>query len=462
MKNWSMRSDRAVLAFCGAVVLYLGWFAIHFAQERLYSDSSYYLFRVVNEGAVWIEHGRWVLALSQILPLVGTVLGLPMASLITLHSVNNVFFLVLCLVFVLGVLEDPDAAVALVSIHLIGLTHGLFCPIFELYYGITLLIVLRAVIRSDRLSPFLRWPLIGALFVGSISCHFLGTLLVLGLLCMDRVRVDRRMLVVLAVLFLAQLMLRLFTLSDYERGSLSFFTDLHEPGKFLALFNPAWIKPLFAYLFRHYLDVAVLAVVTLIALFQTRKWWQLSVFVSLLLVLYVLVGLYLPGNAHDRYREQLNFASTAWVLLAVCFHVLPSSRWRPTVMVLLVLASVWRVVMVMHVAPYYSARTSWHLDRIHQARSMGITKGIVPAPVDLGTADDQVDLSWSTSVESLLLSARSGPEGTVSLITEQDVAYGDVASKLDHFILRRWDILDPRSLNTHYFQPPQGTYTRLE
>ena len=39
---------------------------------------------------------------------------------------------------------------------------------------------------------------------------------------------------------------------------------------------------------------------------------------------------------------------------------------------------------------------------------------------------------------------------------------GRLASKLDHFIFRRWDILDPSSLNTHYFQPPQGTYTRLE
>jgi len=84
--------------FSSAVLLFLAVFAWRFADERLYSDSGYYLARVINEGSFRVEHGRWVLALSQVLPLIGVKLGLPVTALIKLHSLNNVVWLAGCLI----------------------------------------------------------------------------------------------------------------------------------------------------------------------------------------------------------------------------------------------------------------------------------------------------------------------------------------------------------------------------
>ena len=53
---------------------------------------------------------------------------------------------------------------ALAAVQLIGLTHGLFCPIFELYYGVALLIILRAVVKDHTLHAYLRWPLLSFIF----------------------------------------------------------------------------------------------------------------------------------------------------------------------------------------------------------------------------------------------------------------------------------------------------------
>ncbi len=454
--------DRLSLILVGTIVLFLGWFAINFAEERLFSDSSYYLFHVINDGRFRIEHGRWVLALSQLLPLLGTKLGLPLSALITLHSLNNVAFLLAGLVFVYRVLRDQHAAMALAAVQLIGLTHGLFCPIFELYYGVALLIILRAVIKDHTLHVYLRWPLLTLLFLGAISSHFLGLLLTVGTLVMDRCWRDRRLTILLVSLLLIHLAAHLLTLSAYEQQNLQFTTSLAEPSKLLGLVDAGRLGELGYSLIRHYPDILVIGALNLFALISAKKWSEVAVYVGVLFLLFILVGLYLPGFLHDRYREQLNFAFTTWIIMALCHHVLPMARYRSLIGALLGLAIVLRIAMALDVSRYYTARTAWHRACIEVARTANLTKGIIPAPVDLGPADDLVDLSWSTSVESLLLSASSGAEQTISLITYFDEAHEDLSTKLDTFIFRRWEIMDPAALNPEYFRAPTGRYIRID
>ncbi|HRH39153.1 MAG TPA: hypothetical protein PK760_12445, partial [Flavobacteriales bacterium] len=53
-------SERIILrTLAWSIVAFLGLFAWRFAEERLYTDSGYYLARVINEGWFHVEHGRW-------------------------------------------------------------------------------------------------------------------------------------------------------------------------------------------------------------------------------------------------------------------------------------------------------------------------------------------------------------------------------------------------------------------
>jgi len=443
------------------VLLFLILFAVQFAAERLYSDSGYYLARVINEGTFRIEHGRYVLALAQILPLLGSKLGIPMNGLILLHSLNNVAFLAICIWFAARVLKNDHAAIALAAVHLIGLTHGLFCPVFELYYGVDLLILFHAVLRTDRLGSPLRWTLLAVFFVGSVSSHFFAALLALGLLAQERIWRERRVAIVLALLFFAQLALRFVAISVYESSRLETLFFLGDAEKMMEVVRPSRLIEFARYLFQHYLDVTLLAIATAVFLGRMRKWLELGVFIAGLIMLHLLTTLYLPGFLHDRYREQINFVSTAWVVLVLCIHVLPHMPWRGRVMAMLLAACVFRMVSAELIASHYAARTTWIEERITRAREHDLHKAIVPAPVLFGTKNDVIDLSWSTSVESLLLSAREGPDATVSLITAQDTATAEVSGQLDRFIFRRWDILDPAWLAPRYFVMPEGRYTPL-
>lgn len=454
--------DRLSLILVGTIVLFLGCFSITFAEERLFSDSSYYLFHVVNDGWFRVEHGRWVLALSQLLPLLGTKLGLPLSALITLHSLNNVVFLIAGLLFLSRVLGDHHAAVALAAVQLIGLTHGLFCPIFELYYGVALLILFHAVVQATTLSAYVRWPLLAVLFLGAVSSHFLGMLLTVGTLVMDRCWRDRKLTILLVSLLVLHVVLHLLTLSAYEAKNLQFIRYLGDPSKLLGLVDAARLGELGHSLLRHYPDITVLGALNLFALIAAKRWWEVVVFSGVVIVLFVLVGLHSPGFLHDRYREQLNFAFTAWIIIILCHQVLPMARYKTLIVVLLCLAVVLRIVMAIDVSKYYTARKAWHLACIEVARSAQLSKAMIPAPFDFGPADDLVDLSWSTSVESLLLSASAGPEQTISLITYLDEAHEDNAAHLDAFIFRRWEIIDTAALNPYYFRAPTGRYTRID
>lgn len=442
-------------------LLFLGLFAWRFADERLYADSGYYLARVINEGAFRIEHGRWVLALSQVLPLLGVGLGVPMGGLILLHSLNNVVWLGACMLFAGRVLRDRNAALILACVHLIGLTHGLFCPIFELYYGVDLLVLFLATLRAEHLSPRLREAVLALLLIIVAGSHLFGMVLLAGVLLLHRVWTDRRLTALLALVLFAQATLHAFTISDYEKDHLSFLMRLGDPQAITGVLGPVPLLNGLTYTLRHYPDVLGLVLFTVFVLFRDGRRGAAVFFLVLLAAMLFLSALKLPGLLHDRYREQVNFATTAWVFLVLGLRVLPVERWRALTLCLLIAASLFRMARAEWIAPWYVERTALIEAEVGRAHAHGLRKAIVPVPVFFGPPHHVIDLSWSTSVESLLLSAKAGPGATVSLITTQDMELPEVRAQLDRFIFRRWDILPPTWLDVRYFQAPTGRYVPL-
>lgn len=445
-----------------AVLLFLAVFAVRFADQRIYADSGYYLARVINEGNFHIEHGRWVLALSQVLPLIGVKLGLSMGTLILLHSLSNVIFLAACIWFAAHVLKNKSAALALAVVHLIGLTHGLFCPIFELYYGVDLLILFHAALVSEHLAPRSRWIMHTVLFIGALSSHFMALLLIGGMLLVGGHWRERRLMLVLGITFIAFMALHFATMSYYESQQLGFIHRLASPSEVLPLFALDFLRTQATRAWEHYPDVLLLALLNTIALTRSKHWRVLALFWLGLLAIHVLTGLYMPWPMHDRYREQVDFAAPTWTVLIGVFCVLPLVRWRLPLLALLIVCAGYRMVCAEWIAPYYEARTRWQQNWIVQARNEGLHKVIVdPAGVTFGPPGHKVSPYWSTGVECLLLSAKDGPDATVSVITTDDLECPEVATHLDKFIFRCWDVLEADYLDPRYFKVPAGSYVPL-
>lgn len=441
---------------------YLLIFAWRFRAERLHTDSGYYLAQVIADHGFHIEHGRWVLALAQVLPLAGVCSGATMGWLVLLHSLNNVLWTLGLIAFAWYVLNNRTAAVLLAAVHLLGLTHGLFCPVFELYYGVDLLILAVALARDQRLRPSVRWGLAGICWAMGINSHFLGLGMGIALFSMVAFPRKRALLLASAGIVVLVLAYKFISLSSYESERLLVLQDVMDPEKTLRLFAPSRLGDMAVYMLVHYADMVVLALLLLYVLVRERQWSTLLGWLAWGLVFHVLAGSIKPGTYHDRYLEQVNFVQVAWTLLIGGHVLLALPRYGRWMLLFLLAAGAYRITLDERVARYYQDRTSHIEHLIERADEHGVRKAIAIAPRYFGTEQDIVQLEWSLSVESLLLSARRGPQATISVISSEDVTYGDNAAHLDDFIFRRWEVMDTSWLDPHYFRAPRGPYTPIE
>ena len=443
------------------VIGMLAVFAWRYADERLYADSGYYLFRVINESDVHVEHGRWVLMLAQAIPLLGVKLGLEMGTIVKLHSLSNVVFLALSITYAVGVLKDRRTAILIAMSQVLGLAHGLFCPVFELYYGVGLVLLFHATLTNDAMNGYQRMALASLLFLGALSSHPMAWPLLLGsLVLLDR-RQRRPVIRILILIVIAFAIVRGLTMSTYEAAQISFVQRLAFPSLVFGLFTPDVLLEQLRRVLLHYPDVFALAVFSVVILWRSDQRRSALLLVAGSLGLYILVGLYLPDAAHDRYREQVDYAFTAWTLLVILSRVWPLERWWPALLILMVVCTGYRVMYVSSIASYYEARTQWQQDLIASARAQHIQKAIIdPQGIAFGTVDDRVSPYWSTGVETLLLSAKEGAERTVSIITTDDLQCPVVPEHLDKLVLRCWDVLEPDEINRRYFRLEEAPYER--
>lgn len=444
----------------GVVLAYLAAFAWRFAEERLYADSGYYLARVINEGAFRIEHGRWVLALAQLPAWLGAKLGLSMQALILLHSLANVLLLAIAMLIAGYVLRDARAVIAIALLHVIGLSDGLFCPVFELYYAADLLVLFVALLRSTASPTPYRMIALVALLMLIASSHLFAAALLAGIIFLHMHRIDRRQSLLLSSALIAQLTLHAFTLSAYEKDHLAFVKRLHADA-LAAWLRPATWGDAFAYASHHYPDALLLMLVTLVLLIRQRRGWQAAFIIAFLLAATGLILLKEPGFLHDRYREQLNFPVVAWLILMLTFFVDWSGKRHAVLITLVALTLGYRMVEAERLAPFYQERTAWIKQRIALAQRLHLTKAIVTTPVYFGPVDHAIEAGWSLPVESLLLSAEESPSTTVSIIGTQDLQCPGVAQGLDELVFRCWDIVPARWLDERWFTTPHGRYVPL-
>lgn len=449
-----------VLAMCLSVVGYLALFAWRFADERLYADSSYYLARVINEGTFRIEHGRWVLALAEVWPLIGAKLSWSLHALILLHSFSNVIWMAVFILIAWFALRQPRAALAIALLHLIGIADGLFCPVFELYYAADLLVLYTALLLSERTAGTYRTVALVALQMVITSSHLFAAALLVGTLLLHRIWKEKRLAKLLGTVLLIQLALHAFTLSDYEKDHLAFVKriDVAELGSWLSA--GTWRAAL-SYGFTHYTDVIIIATLVTAALFLARERWFAMLGFAFIPAALALIALKAPGFMHDRYREQLNFPVVAWIILLAAFIVPWRGRMRMMLYVSVAFAIGYRCFEAERLAPHYQERTAWIRTRVTDALRAEHNKVIVPTPVYFGPEHHAIEAGWSLPVESLLLSAERGRDSTVSIIGTQDLNCPGVEFAGDRLVFRCWDIVPMTWLNARWFKPPTGRYVPL-
>ena len=116
--------------------------SILFYKERmLYIDAPHVLFRLINDGHFWIEEHRYGSFISQVLPLIGAKLHLPLGVLMLLYSAGfYVFYLSVAVILIHGY-RNYTLAILLGLYFILFVSESYYWPNNEVHQGIAWLLL---------------------------------------------------------------------------------------------------------------------------------------------------------------------------------------------------------------------------------------------------------------------------------------------------------------------------------
>lgn len=432
-----------------------------FYHERLLADSGYYLMRMINYQMPWIEHGRYILLFSQLLPWLGVSLHLHLKVVLILFSINHVLFHFL--IFYLSVYRFKNlmAGVFIILLQVAGLVTGFMVPMFELYYAASMLVLFAVILFSKKINTVYLWILMFLAFF-IMSSHPMGIfmlIVVVGFYGLDFGMKGRRIHLYLGVLLAGLLLFKFFTASEYESGKTSAILQNLNNGKY----NEAYFSGLGHFLFKNYFSIAILAVIVSLLITYQKAYRKLLLYLSAILLVIALSILNTGTFDFSRYNEQVWFP----LVFVVCFPLMTISgkiagrKLSVFLYVLLVLFTVYRLWMIAGNGLLYTQRTNTMRQVVEHAQQYEsrkfivndslLTKGGVPGP------------NWSYPIETMFISAEKGKEYCISICTTEDYYFNDVYKQLDttNYLFRRFEVEPLTNLNSFYFRLDSGNYQSI-
>ncbi|HEU4716227.1 MAG TPA: hypothetical protein VFU15_00250 [Bacteroidia bacterium] len=460
----NLTKDRYRL-FTGLFFLAMTIFAIVFAGERFQADGAYYLFHVVDSGNFRIEHQRYILAVSQALPLLGVKLGLSMHAVILLNSLNNIVFFFLVFLYAVRYLHDRTAGIAVILFQVLGVMHIQFIPMYEVWYGSVLLVLVRSHLLHNRYRSIPDFVLLTAIMVTVLFSHpllFIPLIFIILLDAIEKRKISWKLLFTYAVIFSGWYIIKKLFLSEYEAGKLSLL-DFGWNKAYRNLFHFGYLWGLVVFFFKYY-TIPVLAFIFMMIVYIVRrakmKAFLLAAFFFGIILLINITNENIPEISP--YFERMYMPLIPISLLPFLYDFFAQFGWKSTAGgILVMLVVTWRIYLFCSVGMMYSERTAITERVIHQAQAMGGSK------FELAESDYRGCMSWvdwSYPMETFLRSACDGKDKTVTVLTSEDLDEGRNRQMMNDrlFFLRRWDPRADYFINKNYFVVKDGPYKKLQ
>ena len=435
--------------------------SVVFMQERLFADASYYFFHTINQGYPQVDHQRFVLAISETLPLVGSYLGLPMKGLVALYSIGHVLFAFVLFQQVYLKHGSVGHGLMVLLLQFTGFTILWFSPMLEFWYGLILLVFLDHRFYARKTSGFKNLALIAALSITILFSHpenFIGFLFVVmyrwlgGKIPLKWIGVAVGLMIIVAAF-------KFMTFSDYEAGKVGKAGKISSGGPF-DMFGIPYLIKLGQMLMEHYYDCLIYLMLGMVILLKRRSFLKAGTLGAFSLGFIIFINVALQRNEFSRHTESFYLPLT--FLYSVCMAwPLIQPKLKIAMAALLIVFSGFRMFDIIEIGNGLKQRSAQMNEFINIARADHSRKMI------LKTANITTDFShigWSYPIESLVVSAMDGSDLCTSIIFDEDLGYGknDSLSTPENFLLRRWEMFRNDEVNQEYFQLPEAEYSWSE
>lgn len=435
-----------------ALFIALGALSLIFAQERLFADASYYFFKVVNYSSFWVEHDRFILIFSQWLPLFGEKMGLSLNTLILLCSIGHVLFFYFAFILCRYGFKDNEAGWVLLYIQVIAVTQGYFVPMFELYYGVALLVVFNAI-NNKHCGPIAFVVLLFLAFF-ILTAYMYTFILLFFTLIIHEKKITRGLLKKVSpyiLLMAAILYYKSLNSSEYESGIINQF---HYSIKNKEL-NLSYFTSLISFLTAAHWKGFFLFLITVALLIIKKNFKLLIIFIFFFFGILLIATNLSSSFSPSRYNEQVYFPLWFLVIFTLIKGVLAGQN-SPLKISLLSLGSVVGIISIINISFFSDRLKEMHV-LMEEAYEMEGDKFFILAK------DLKYDANWSYPIETLLFSSVKNKGQSITLCTDDDLYFNDNLEKVQpqEFIFRRWDIKSIDELNKKYFNLSEGDYKKI-
>jgi len=442
--------------------LILSVFAVIFFKERLFTDAGYYIFRTINNESFWIEHNRFVLIFPQVLPLIAVKLKLNLQFILVLYSLSHVLLPYLIFLLTRYGFKNKETGILLLLLQTIGLLSAYFTPVFELYYGVSLL-VLFAVVLDNKIKKVKYLCLLVALELLILTSHPYSNILFAFVIILhineNNWKYYKQYLLFGSVL-IGVFIFKIYTASEYEQGKTKAFINTLNR----ANYDLIYLKSLAGFLITYYKELLILLLTTFGYYFMTKKYIKSIIVVSFFLINLVIINISYYGFEHSRYQEQVYFSLIFIGLFPFTIDMLKNigTKYRTVFYLLTFALIVNRLFLIYEESDGFNNRTNTMEHLINQAQMIDGSKYEINQ--DYITNDSCVGPNWSYPIETMLISGLNADHKTITICTEEDMSYNDNRSKLrpNAYLFRRWEIYDINTLNQYYFHLENSDYYMLD
>ena len=451
--------DRISNTLMHGVFFVLMLMSIFLYKERMFADASYYLFHAINSGWFHVEHGRTVLALSQILPVLGTWLQLPLKVVLVLGSLGHEFFYYSVFLMCLYLLKDKRAALAVIAVHVIGQLSLYWSPMLEICYGAAFAVLFYSILQSNKWKDD-KW-LIFILVVQWFTMmshpeNFLLISLALGYHFLQN-GFQKRIHLGLGVFTVVGFLIEVLTFSEYEKGHTQLVGDTTKATA-LNLLDKAYLSDVIGVFTTYFFDLLTLMFIAIMVMVSRKRWKELLLFLGSAVLLIVVVNQAKTADEYTRYNESMYNPLVYIVVFFYAYEVIGFTKkyFRFLAITFLLLISFFRLGWIYQHGEPLRVRTAQLERLVDYMQTLNGTKYSIDSR-------NIYYATWANSIESLFYSALDGKEETVSLITSVDLEFEKNFKKLkpEEFVFRRFELEPLDFLNDQYFQLDIGKYVPL-
>tara|TARA_R110002072_G_scaffold288210_1_gene454307 strand:- start:2910 stop:4664 length:1755 start_codon:yes stop_codon:yes gene_type:complete len=456
MKN----SSKAVLYLMHGIFIMLIILSIFLYKQRFFADSAYFFFHSINSGWFHIEHSRLLLGFSQIIPIIGYHLGLPLKHLMLSYSAGVELIYYLLFIFLVYKLKDLAAGVSLLLIHLIGQLWLFHVPSLEICHGAALAIVFYSILRSGKYKDD-KWLILLLLIEWLILfSHPANLFLIPFLIAFDYLNRGWQQRIHLSIIFFffIGVVIRLVSMGQYDQAKLQNSNGIFTSG---AIDSNYW-PDVFQVFVEFYPELLVFMLIILSYFIFKRALKKIALFLGSLVILIVLISAIERINQFGFYTEAL-ISPIVFLIVFIVLHEVwknTSATIQSLGLIFFVGIAIFRVFWILDFGKTFDQREQQLNHLVDYAQTVGHSKLLLKTD---NFAKSYSLINWANPIETLLFSAIDGKEASVTIATEEDLDFQNNRKNLtdSSFIFRMFDVMPHSFLNERFFKFNTSSYYEL-